>query len=220
MWCIQTIDAIFRTCMYDVLDLYDESYDPKRPLVNLDEKPKQLLGEKRLAIPMKPGSPEKYDYEYVRKGTANIFIAVEHKAGKRVTQVTKRRTMKDFALFVKMFVDEEYTDVEVLQLVTDNLNTHKERSFYETFSKDEAERILSKIEFHYTPKHASWLNAAEIEINVMDIECTGRRIRDKETLTREVVAWTRRRNGQKRRSTGSLRGIRLIRSFPSITLHN
>jgi len=151
--------------MYDVLDLYEERYDPKRPIVNLDEKTKQLLGEKRMPIPMKPGSPEKYDYEYVRNGTANIFVAVEVKAGKRVTQVTERRTRKDFALFVKMLVDGKYQDVEVLRLVVDNLNTHNEKSFYETFSKDEAERILSKIEFHYTPKHASWLNAAEIEIS-------------------------------------------------------
>jgi len=198
MWCIQTIDAIFRACMYDVLDLYEKPYDPKRPIVNLDEKPKQLLGEKRLPIPMKLGSPEKYDYEYVRSGTVNIFVAVEFKAGKRVTQVTERRTMKDFALFVKMLVDE-YPDPKVIRLVTDNLNTHKEKAFYETFSKEEAERILSKIEFHYTPKHASWLNTAEIEINVMDIECTGRRIGDMVTLTREVAAWTERRNDQRKK---------------------
>jgi hypothetical protein len=202
MWCISTIDALFRACMYDVLDLYEEPYDPKRPIVNLDEKPKQLLGEKRSSIPMKPGSPERYDYEYVRNGTANIFMAVEFKAGTRVTRVTERSTMKDFALFVKMLVDEEYSDdVKVIRLVTDNLNTHKDTAFYETFGKDEAERILSKIEFHYTPKHASWLNAAEIEINVMDIECTGRRIGDKETLAREVAAWTKRRNEQKKRIT-------------------
>lgn len=184
MWCIQTIDAIFRACMYDVLDLYEEPYDPKRPLVNLDEKPKQLLGEKRMSIPMKPGSPEKYDYEYVRNGTANIFVAVEFKAGEGVTRVTKRRTMQDFALFVKMLVDEEYPGVEIIRLVIDNLNTHNEKAFYETFSRDEAERILSRIEFHYTPKHASWLNAAEIEINAMDIECTDRRIGDMERLVR------------------------------------
>jgi hypothetical protein len=185
--------------MYDVLDLYEEPYDPKRPLVNLDEKPKQLLGEKRMSIPMKRGSIEKYDYEYVRNGTANIFMAVEFKAGKRVTQVTERRTMKDFASFVRMLIDEDYSEVEVVRLVTDNLNTHKEKAFYETFSKDEAERILSKIEFHYTPKHASWLNAAEIEINVMDIECTGGRIGNKETLAKEVAAWTKRRNDQKKK---------------------
>ena len=198
MWCIQTINAVFRTRMYTVLNLYEEPYDPKRPLVCLDEKPKQLLGEKRMSIPMKRGSSEKYDYEYVRNGTANIFMAVEFKSGKRVTRVTKRRTRTDFAQFVKMLVDEEYADAEVVRLVADNLNTHKEKAFYETFSKDEAERILSKIEFHYTSKHASWLNAAEIEINVMDIECTGRRIEDLKTLAREVAAWTKRRNDQKK----------------------
>jgi len=185
--------------MYDVLDLYEEPYDPKKPIVNLDEKPKQLLGEKRMAIPMKPGNSEKYDYEYVRNGAANIFMAVEFKAGKRVTQVTERRTMKDFVMFVKILVDKEYPDVEIIRLIADNLNTHKEKAFYETFSKNEAERILSKIEFHYTPKHASWLNVAEIEINVMDIECTGRRIGDMETLTREVAAWTKRRNDQEKK---------------------
>lgn len=194
MWCIQKIDAPFRACMYDVLDLYEEPYDPERPIVCLDEKPKQLLSDKRKPIPIKPGRSEKYDYEYVRNGMANIFMAVEFKAGKRVTQVTKRRTMKDFALFVKMLVDGEYSDVEVIRLVIDNLNTHNEKAFYKTFSKDEAERILDRIEFHYTPKHASWLNAAEVEINVMDIECTDRRIEDMETLAHEVAAWTKRRN--------------------------
>ena len=199
MWCIQTIDTAFRAHMYDILDLYEESYDPKRPLITLDEKPKQLLKDARRAIPLKPGSPEKYDYEYIRNGTATIFMAVEFEAGKRLTKVTKRRTMHDFASFIKMLVDTEYEEVDVIRLVTDNLNTHKDRAFYETFSKDEAERILNKIEFHYTPKHASWLNAAEIEINVMDIECTGRRIGDMETLAREVSAWTRRRNDQKKK---------------------
>jgi len=124
---------------------------------------------------MKLGSPEKYDYEYVRNGTANIFMAVESKAGKRVIQVTKRRTMVDFAQFIKMLVDEEYPDVKNIRFVIDNLNTHKEKSFYEAFSEKEAKRILDKMEFHYTPKHASWLNAAEIEINVMESSApTGR----------------------------------------------
>src|SRR5674536_380895 len=164
MWCIQTINTEYRERMYNILNLYEEKYDPKKPLICLDEKPKQLLGDKRKAIPMKPGSPEKYDYEYVRNGTANVFVAVEFKAGKRVTQVTKRRTMKDFAQFVKILVTENYSEAEVIRLVTDNLNIHKEKSFYETFSEEEAKKILDKIEFHYTPKHASWLNAAEIEI--------------------------------------------------------
>jgi len=199
MWCIQTIDAEYRKRMYDVLNLYEEEYDPENPLVCFDEKPKQLLGDNRTSIPMKLGSPEKYDYEYVRNGTANVFMAVEFKAGKRVTQVTKRRTMVDFAQFVKMLVDEEYPDVKNIRLVMDNLNTHKEKSFYEAFSEEEAKRILDKIEFHYTPKHASWLNAAEIEINVMDIECTDRRIRDMEILEYEVAAWTQRRNDNEKK---------------------
>ena len=199
MWCIQTIDAEYRKRMYDVLDLYEEEYDPESPLICFDEKPKQLLGDNRMPIPMKPGSSEKYDYEYVRNGTANVFMAVEFKAGKRVTQVTKRRTMVDFAQFMKILVDEEYPDVKNIRVVMDNLNTHKEKSFYEAFSEGEAKRILGKIEFHYTPKHASWLNAAEIEINVMDIECTDRRIEDMEILACEVEAWTRRRNENKKK---------------------
>jgi hypothetical protein len=199
MWCIQTIDFGFRERMYDILDLYEEPYDLKRPLIALDEKPKQLLKDSRKAIPLKPGCPEKYDYEYIRNGTATIFMAVEFKAGKRLTQVTKRRTKQDFASFVKKLIDTEYSQADVLRLVVDNLNTHKNKAFYETFTKDEAERILKKVEFHYTPKHASWLNAAEIEINVMDIECTGRRIGDRETLAREVGAWTRRRNDQNKK---------------------
>ena len=193
MWCIQTIDARYRERIYSVLDLYEEPHDQKKPLVCFDEKPKQLIGDKRMSIPMNLGSPEKYDYEYVRNGTANIFMAVEFKAEKRATQVTERRTMENFATFIKMLVDEEYPDVEVARLVMDNLNTHKEKSFYKTFNKEKAERILSKIEFHHTPTHASWLNAAEIEINVIDIECTDRQINDKETLTHEMAAWTKRK---------------------------
>jgi len=199
MWCIQTIDSEYRERMYDILNLYEENYDSKKPLICLDEKPKQLLGDKRISIPMRPGNPEKYDYEYVRNGTANIFMAVEFKAGKRATQVTKSRTMKDFAQFMKNLVTEKYSEAEVIRVVMDNLNIHKEKSFYETFSKKEAKQILEKIEFHYTPKHASWLNAAEIEIKVMDIECTGRRIGDMETLKHEVASWTKRRNEHKKK---------------------
>ena len=191
MWCIQTIDSEFRKRMYDVLDLYEEDYDPKRPIVCLDEKSKRLTKDKRKPIPMKPGSPEKYDYEYIRNGTANIFMAVEFKAGKRVTQVTERRTMTDFAQFMKVLVSDEYSETEVVRVVSDNLNIHKEKAFYEAFSEDEAKKILKKIEFHYTPKHASWLNAAEIEISVMDEGCPDRRIGDIGMLANEVAAWTR-----------------------------
>lgn len=199
MWCIPTIDSEYRKRMYNVLDLYEENYDPKRPIVCLDEKPKQLIEDKVTPIPMKLGSPEKYDYEYIRNGTANIFMAVEFKAGRRITQVTERRTMIDFAQFMKLFVIEEYSDVEVIRVITDNLNIHKEKAFYETFSEDEAKQLLEKIEFHYTPKHASWLNAAEIEISVMDEECTDRRIGDIGKLTNEVAAWTKRRNENRKK---------------------
>jgi len=199
MWCIKTIDSEFRERMYNVLDLYEENYDPKRPIVCLDEKPKQLIKDNVPPIPMKPGSPEKYDYEYKRNGTANIFMAVEFKAGKRITQVTESRKMIDFARFMKNFVINEYSEVEVIRVITDNLNIHKEKSFYEAFSEDEAKKIVEKIEFHYTPKHASWLNAAEIEIGVMDEECTDRRIGDIGTLSKEVAAWTKRRNENKKK---------------------
>lgn len=144
MWCIETIDSEYRKRMYDVLSLYEEDYDPKRPIICLDEKPKQLIEDKRKPIPMKLGSPEKYDYEYIRNGTANIFVAVEFKAGKRVTQVTESRTMVDFAQFMKDLVIEEYSKAEVIRLVTDNLNIHKEKSFYETFSEEEAKKITGK----------------------------------------------------------------------------
>lgn len=185
--------------MNDILDLYEEPYDPKRPVIGLDEKPKQLIEDSRTPIPTKPGKIAKQDYEYIRRGTANIFMAVEPKGGKRVTQVTDQRTKRDFALFAKELVDKHYRDADVLQIVADNLNTHNESSFYENFSQEEASRILRKIEFHYTPKHASWLNVAEIEIGVMDTECTDRRIKDKEVLKQEVRAWTIRRNRQRKK---------------------
>lgn len=185
--------------MYDVLDLYQEAYDPKRPVVGVDEKPKQLIEDSRKRIPMKPGKPEKYDYEYIRHGKVNIFVAVEPKAGKRVTKVTYRRTKKDFAKFMKHLVDKVYGDVNLIRFIVDNLNTHNVTSFYKTYDKDEAERILSKIEFHYTPTHASWLDVAETEIGVMDAECTGRRIKNIAFLKEEVRAWTKRRNKEKKK---------------------
>ena len=199
MWCIESIDSEYRKRMYDILDLYEEEYDPKRPIVCLDEKTKQLIEDKRKPIPMKPGSPEKYDYEYIRNGTTNIFVAVEFKAGKRITQVTERRTRIDFAHFMKALIIEEYSEADFIKLITDNLNIHNEKSFYEAFCEDEAKQILKKIEFHYTPNHASWLNAAEIEINVMNMQCTGKRIGDRRTLTNEVSAWTKRRNENKKK---------------------
>jgi hypothetical protein len=194
MWCIKEIDETYRLRMYDLLDLYERPYDPLNPVVGLDEKPKQLLEDSRTSLPMKPGRLEKTDYEYVRRGKANIFVVVEPKGGKRFVKVTDRRCKKDFAQIIEELADQDYPDAQKISVVLDNLNTHKKESLYETFGMEEAERILRRIEFHYTPKHASWLNVAEIEINVMDIECTGRRIPQKETLNEEVNAWAEKRN--------------------------
>lgn len=193
MWCIQKITPEFRRRMYGILDLYQEPYDPRRPLIGVDEKPKQLVEDSRPPIPMQPGKAEKYDYEYVRNGSANIFMAVEPKHGKRFTKVTWHRTNIDFAEFMRELV-LFYPCAEKLRIVIDNLSTHSKKAFYDTFEKEEAERILSNIEFHYTPKHASWLNVAEIEIGVMDGECTDRRIKNISYLKSEVQAWTKRRN--------------------------
>lgn len=198
MWCIQKITPEFKERMYDVLDLYEELYNPKRPVIGLDEKPKQLIEDSRTPIPMKKGKIKKQDYAYVRKGTANIFMAVEPKGGKRVTQVTDQRMKKDFALFLRRLV-KKYADAECIRIVLDNLNTHKPKALYENFQPEQAEEILQKIEFHYTPTHASWLNVAEIEIGIMDTQCTRRRIKDKEMLKREVKAWTIRRNKQRKK---------------------
>jgi len=199
MWCIGKITPEYRERMYDLTDLYNEPYDPERPKIGIDEKSKQLLENIKIPIPMKKGSPEKYDYEYKRKGTANIFVAVDPQVGKRVTMVTNQRTKKDFAYFMKHLVDEVFRDAKQLRVIVDNLNTHFKSSFDETFDEEEANRILSKIEFHYTPKHASWLNVAEIEINAMDTQCTGRRMKNKDFLIEEVEAWTNKRNEQKKK---------------------
>lgn len=198
MWCIPKLTLEFVKRMYDVLGLYARPYDPKKPLICVDEKSKQLIEDSRSPIPMKPGSPHKMDYEYKRHGKANIFVAVEPKGGRRITKVTDRRTKRDFALFMRDIADIEYPNAKKIICILDNLNTHFESSFQEAFDEAEAKRIFGRFEFHYTPKHASWLDAAEIEIGVMDHECTGRRIKDKETLANEVFAWTRRRNDLKK----------------------
>ena len=196
MWCIQKITPEFRKCMYYILDLYQEPYDSKSPVLGVDEKPKQLIEDSRNPIPMRPGKAEKYDYEYIRNGKANVFVAVEPRHGKRVTKVTKQRTKKDFAKFMQDVI-LSYPYAEKLRIVLDNLNTHFESSFYETFEKDEAKRILGRLEFHYTPKHASWLNVAEIEISVIDTVCTDRRMKDISFLRKEVNACTKRRNNER-----------------------
>ena len=162
-----------------------------------DEKSKQLLEDTRQPIKAKPGKLEKYDYEYKRKGTCNIFVAIEPKAGVRIVKVTDTRTKKDFAYFVEELVEKYFRKATFIQLVLDNLNTHFEGSLIETFGKRKATRLLKKIKFIYTPKHGSWLNMAEIEINIMDRQCTGGRIQSKEKLESEVTIWSKQRNSNK-----------------------
>ena len=198
MWCIATITPEYRKRMYNLLNLYGRTYNVKYPVVCVDEKSKQLLADKRTPIPMKPGRSEKYDGEYKRMGTQNIFVAVEPLAGKRYIKVTNQRKKVDYAHFIKKLIPI-YPKAKKIQLVADNLNTHFENSFYETFHPKEAKSLLNKIEFHYTPKHGSWLNMAEIEINMMDKECLNRRIGQKEILKNEIAAWTKQRNKERKK---------------------
>lgn len=185
--------------MYDLLDLYALPYSEKYPVVCIDEKSKQLIEDSRVPISLKPGRPLKYDGEYRRMGTKNIFIAIEPKAGKRKIDVTDQRKKPDFAHFVSGLVLKDYQHAKKVIIILDNLNTHFPGSFYETFSKPEAQRILKRIEFHYTPKHGSWLNMAEIEINIMDRECLSRRIGSPEILKNEIKTWARKRNKERKK---------------------
>lgn len=180
--------------MEDVLDLYAEPYDPKRPVVCFDETSKQLVAEKKAPIPPKRGRRERFDYEYIRNGTRNLFMCCEPLAGWRHVEVTGRRTMVDFAHQMRWLVDEAYPEAEKIRVVLDNLNTHKSASLYETFEPKEAGRIRKRLEFHFTPKHGSWLNMAEIEFSVFSKQCLARRIANEETLKREIVALEAQRN--------------------------
>ncbi len=181
------MSAEFVACMEDVLDLYAEPYDPERPVVCFDETSKQLLAEKRSPIPPKPARRERYDYEYQRNGTRNLFMLCEPLAGWRHVAVTERRTMVDFAQQMRWLADEAYPASEKIRVVLDNLNTHKPASLYETFEPKEARRIRKRLEFHYTPKHGSWLNMAEIEFLARRV--LRRRIADEETLSARSRPW-------------------------------
>jgi transposase len=180
--------------MEDVLDVYKRPYDSKYPVVCMDETSKQHLKETRQPILMAPGQPMRYDTEYERNGTSNIFIHFEPLKGKRQIKVTDRRTKADWAQFIKQMVDVDYADAEKIVLVMDNLNTHNGSSLYETFEPGEAKRLLDKLEIHYTPKHGSWLNMAEIELSHISRQCINRRIPDSQTLSKEGAAWVDRRN--------------------------
>jgi len=180
--------------MEAVLDLYAQPIDPLEPVICFDETSKQLTKETRTPLPMEPGQPQRYDYEYERNGTANLFLFVELQTGWRHIEVTERRTKPDFAHQMKALVDVHRPDARQIHLVLDNLNTHSPTSLYETFPPEEARRIVKKLVFHYTPKHGSWLNQAEIEFSVLQKQCLDRRIPDASTLTSEVGAWEEERN--------------------------
>ena len=184
--------------MEDVLDLYEEDYDPQYPTVCLDEKPVVLHADVHPPVPVEPGQPERVDYEYERKGTRNLFVMVEPLAGWRHVEVTAQRTMQDYAKVVRWLVDEVYPHAEYIRLVQDNLNTHTPASLYETFPPAEARRILQRLEFHYTPKHGSWLNMAEIEIALLQRNALSRRLESEVALRRHVEAVETERNAHRR----------------------
>ena len=199
MWCIGRITAEYRERMYDLLGLYAKPYNPAEPVVCIDEKSKQLLQQTRRPIPASPGQVAKEDYEYKRAGTRNLFVAVEPKAGHREVEVTARRTKPDFVAFVQYLAQEVYIQARKIHLVLDNLNTHFRASFEAVMGLEAAAVFLARFEFHYTPKHASWLNMAEIEIGILDRQCISRRMGDEAHLCSEILAWQQRRNLERRR---------------------
>lgn len=206
--------------MEQVLDVYKRPYNKDFPIVCMDESPKQMIKETRTSIPMKPGSDAKIDYEYERCGVANIFIASEPLQGKRYVEVTLRKTKIDWAKFVKKIADKWFRDAKKIILVMDNLATHTAAALYETFEPDEAKRLWDRFEFVYTPKHGSWLNMAEIELNVLMGQCLNRRIDNIKTLKKEVKAWECHRNNKKAvinwQFTTQDARIKLKRLYPSI----
>ena len=206
--------------MEDVLDVYTRPYDPRRPLVCMDEVSKQLLRDTRAPMPVRPGQPARVDYEYERGGVVNLFLFCEPLAGQRWVDVTERRTKADWAQQIKELVDVRYPDAEHIALVMDNLNTHSPASLYEVFPPAEAKRLADKLEIHHTPKHGSWLNIAEIELSVLGRQCLDRRVPDAAALQAEVAGWETRRNaaGGKvdwRFTTADAR-LKLKRLYPSV----
>src|SRR3954454_6176997 len=201
MWCIPQVDGTYVARMEDVLDLYAEEPDPKRPVVCFDESPTQLIGEVPQPIPAEPGHPERFDYEYRRNGTVNLFVFLDaHRPWRRV-KVTDQRTARDFAECMRELVDLHYPQAQQVRVVLDNLSTHSAGALYEAFPAPEAHRVLRRLEFHYTPKHASWLNMVEIEIGVLRGQCLDRRIGARDCLVSEIAAWEQQRNAAGSRIT-------------------
>jgi transposase len=219
MWCIANVDGEYVARMEDVLDLYAEPHDPKRPVVCFDESPIQLIGEVRVPITPKPGKRYRYDSEYKRNGTANLFVIVDANRSWRKVVVTDRRANQDFALRMRDLADIDYPDADKVRVVMDNLSTHTAAALYQTFPAAEARRVLRRLEFHYTPKHASWLNMVEIEIGVMRRQCLDCRIDSRARLETKVRAWERRRTASGARirwmfSTDQAR-LKMAKSYPT-----
>ena len=206
--------------MEDVLDLYHLPYDPRFPLICMDESNKQLIGEVQEPIAPAPGHGLLMDHEYVRNGVADIFLEVEPLTGRRHVEITESRTRKDWAHFIKTMIDERYPQAEKIRLVMDNLNTHNAASLYETFEPEEALRLARKLEIHYTPKHGSWLNIAEIELSALSSQCLSRRIPSIELMRKEVAAWEVHRNNRKAsvnwQFTTEGARIKLVRLYPKL----
>jgi transposase len=223
MWCIAKIDGDYIARMEDLLDLYAEPHDPKRPVVCFDESPIQLIGEVRVPITPKPGKRYRYDSEYKRNGTANLFVMVDANRSWRKVKVTDRRANQDFAVCMRDLADIDYPYADKIRVVMDNLSTHTASAIYQTFPADEARRILRRLEFHYTPRHASWLNIVEIEIGVIRRQCLDRRIDSRAKLETEVRAWERRRteSGARIRWMFSIDQARLkmAKSYPTPSLN-
>ena len=213
-------NAAFVAAMEDVLEVYHLPYDPAFPVVCMDESCKQLIGEVRDPIPCQPGQPRREDDEYIRNGVAEIFMEVEPLAGKRHVEVTEHRTRKDWAMQIKQMLDLRYPDATKVRLVMDNLNTHNIASLYQTFEPAEARRLAERLEIHYTPKHGSWLNMAEIELSVLKGQCLDRRIAEMETMQAEVAAWNNDRNNRTNKIdwqfTTSDARIKLKRLYPKL----
>jgi transposase len=219
MWCIPQIDGTYVARMEDVLDLYAEAPDPKRPVVCFDESPTQLIGEVRPPIPPAPGQLERYDCEYRRNGTLNLFVFLDVHRPWRKVKVTDQRTARDFAECMRDLVDLHYPRATQIRVVLDNLSTHSAGALYEAFPAPQAHRILRRLEFHYTPKHASWLNMVEIEIGVLRGQCLDRRIGERKTLEAEIAAWESQRNAARARVkwmfTTERARAKLARAYPN-----
>jgi hypothetical protein len=207
--------------MEDILSVYKRPYDEEYPVINMDEISKQLIKETRKLLPMKPGEVESYDFEYERAGTRNIFLACEPLKGKRYVKVTERRTKRDWVEFIREIVDVHYQLAKKVVLIMDNLNTHVLYAFYEVFDPEEARRLIEKLEIHYTPKHGSWLNMAEIELSVLSGQCLDRRIGSENELRQEIAKWQKKRNEKEVKvnwhfTTQDAR-IKLKRLYPSLS---